>query len=118
VGVEQHHSDGLAQDGAAPDHDGVPPFNGDGVIAQQAHDPGGGGRAKGRLAHGHATKTQRGDAVHVLFDGDAVEGLPFVDVRWDGVLQEDAVHGRVGVERIDLRQELGGGGVFGQNNLE
>ncbi len=59
-----------------------------------------------------------GDAVNVFADGDGFEGGAFVDVLGRGVLEEDAVDERVVAELCDLGDELCGGGVRGEFDLE
>jgi hypothetical protein len=51
-----------------------------------------------------------GDTIHVLVGSDGLEGLPFVDMGGDRVLEEDAVDGRIATEVFDDLDELGGGG--------
>ena len=70
--------------------------------------------AKPGLAEGHGGERAQGDAVDVLGRVDRLERGPLVDLRRDGVLQQDAVHRGVGGELADERDQFGGGGVGGQ----
>jgi hypothetical protein len=118
VGVEEHERHGLAEDGAASDNDGFPALDFDSVAMQETHDSGGRGGAVGVLAHGHASETEAGDSVHIFFERDAVEAGAFVDLLWDRMLEQDAAHARVGIELVDLREKLRGGGVFRERDAE
>jgi hypothetical protein len=102
VARQQQHSHRLSQDGAAPDHDGVPTVGVDVVGVEQPHDPG--RRAGGETTERerHPGKRERGDAIDVLVGRDRVERRTLVDVRRDGMLQQDAVHARI-VRQLDDR---------------
>ena len=104
--VEQHHRDGFAQYRAAPDDDRVLAFNRNVVMSEQPHDACGRCRAVCALAHRHAAETERGDAIDILRDCYLVEALSLVDLRRDGMLEQDSSNPGISIEFIDLGQHL------------
>ena len=116
IGFQQHHGHGFAKNGAATHHYGMFAFQFHLVVLQQAHDAFGGGAAVSVLTHAHATKPEAGDAVHVLFQADGVETGAFINLGGHRMLQQNAVHIRIGVEFVNFCQQLFGAGVFVQLN--
>ena len=110
VAGQQQHPDGLAEDGAAADHDGVAPGGVDVVGVEQAHDAAGcAGREPG-LAEGHRGEGVHGDAVDVLGGVDGFEHLPFVDLGRHGCCSRmPSTRGRR--RALTSRPRRGGGGV-------
>ena len=56
--------------------------------------------------------------VHVFFQHDAVKADAFIDLRRHRMLQQDAVHLRIGVQFIDFSQQFIRGGALGQDDPE
>ena len=112
-----HHEKGgwFADDLAAAKDDDMAPFGFDAAMPDEFDDAGGGAGDEAALIFlAESAYVDGVEAVDVFMGSDTVEGLGFVDVRWEGCLNEDAVDIGVVVECIDLIEEGFFGDVFGQ----
>ena len=75
------------------------------VLEQLLHAERRAGREHG-VAGDQAADVVEVEAVDVLLHRDALEHMRHVDMRRQRQLHQDAVHRRIGVERIDARQQL------------
>lgn len=112
-----HHEKGgwFADDLAAAKDDDMAPFGFDAAMPDEFDDAcGGAGDEAALIFLAESAYVDGVEAVDVFMWGDTVEGLGFVDVRWEGCLNKDAVDIGVVVECIDLIEEGFFGDVFGQ----
>ena len=81
-------------------------------------EPGRRARHKGTFSSRQATNVDGVKAVDVLFWRDRLDHALVVDMAGNWELAEDAVHGRIGIELLDQRQQVGLAGLDGQPMLE
>ena len=101
---EQRHR--LADDVAAPDHDGPGALERHVVLLEQGHDPHGSGSDVRRPAQRELAEVQRMEPVDVLPRVDRTEHTRLVDLVRERQLDEKTIDRVVRVQLLDLLEQL------------
>ena len=104
--LHQHQRHGLADDVAGADDDDIAALDRDVLVLEDLLYAIRRAGRKHRVAGDQATDVVEVEAVDILVKVDALQHAVHVDLWWQRQLHQDAVDGRIGIERIDTAHQL------------